>query len=340
MARVVARALISTHRAAQFPANAAYLLRNTEPGWAQLDWFLEHSVPEVTEWLVLTQGARGDETRGKMNNAFDPATAAGPGRRDPGPGRTAPAAARPRVPAVLHPPGRGRPGSRRAALRRRRPRLPGRLQQRGLGRARPSRGSSRRSPRSSATLCTHTRYLQPGILDYAEDLLAHAQRPDRPGRAGHVHLHRLRGQRPGPADRPAPHRPPRHHRHRRGLPRQLGPDRGHLAVAGGAVPARPVGAAGARPGLLPAPGRRAWAPGWPVRSRRRSGTWSGMATGWPRSSPTRCSPPTASTRSRPTCSARWPRWCAGPAACSIADEVQSGFARSGERMWGYQRHGA
>ncbi len=52
MARVVARALISTHRAAQFPANAAYLLRNTEPGWAQLDWFLEHSVPEVTEWLT------------------------------------------------------------------------------------------------------------------------------------------------------------------------------------------------------------------------------------------------------------------------------------------------
>ena len=52
MARVVARALISTHRAAQFPANAAYLLRNTEPGWAQLGWFLEHSVPEVTEWLV------------------------------------------------------------------------------------------------------------------------------------------------------------------------------------------------------------------------------------------------------------------------------------------------
>jgi Ser/Thr protein kinase RdoA (MazF antagonist) len=52
MARVVARALISTHRAARFPANAAYLLRNTEPGWAQLDWFLEHSVPEVTEWLV------------------------------------------------------------------------------------------------------------------------------------------------------------------------------------------------------------------------------------------------------------------------------------------------
>jgi len=53
MARVVARALISTHRAARFPENAAYLLRNTEPGWAQLDWFLNHSVAEVTEWLVV-----------------------------------------------------------------------------------------------------------------------------------------------------------------------------------------------------------------------------------------------------------------------------------------------
>jgi Ser/Thr protein kinase RdoA (MazF antagonist) len=52
MARVVARALISTHRAAQFPDNAVYLLRNTEPGWAQLGWFLEHSMAEVTECLT------------------------------------------------------------------------------------------------------------------------------------------------------------------------------------------------------------------------------------------------------------------------------------------------
>jgi Ser/Thr protein kinase RdoA (MazF antagonist) len=51
MARVVARALISTHRAAQFPANAPYLLRNTEPGWAQLGWFLDHSMAEVSECL-------------------------------------------------------------------------------------------------------------------------------------------------------------------------------------------------------------------------------------------------------------------------------------------------
>ncbi|HEY2238363.1 MAG TPA: phosphotransferase [Streptosporangiaceae bacterium] len=51
MARVVARALISTHRAAQFPSNAPYLLRNTEPGWAQLGWFLDHSMAEVSECL-------------------------------------------------------------------------------------------------------------------------------------------------------------------------------------------------------------------------------------------------------------------------------------------------
>jgi hydroxylysine kinase len=47
----VARALISTHRAARFPANAPYLLRNTEPGWAQLDWFLAQSMAEVSECL-------------------------------------------------------------------------------------------------------------------------------------------------------------------------------------------------------------------------------------------------------------------------------------------------
>jgi hydroxylysine kinase len=51
-ARVVTRALISTHRAAQFPGNAAYLLRNTEPGWAQLDWFLDRSMAEVSQCLT------------------------------------------------------------------------------------------------------------------------------------------------------------------------------------------------------------------------------------------------------------------------------------------------
>lgn len=51
MARVIARALITTHRARLFPGNATYILRNTPPGWVQLDWFLRRSVDEVSEVL-------------------------------------------------------------------------------------------------------------------------------------------------------------------------------------------------------------------------------------------------------------------------------------------------
>ena len=41
MGRVIARGLISQYLAEQTPHNATYLLRNTEPGWAHLEWFLE-----------------------------------------------------------------------------------------------------------------------------------------------------------------------------------------------------------------------------------------------------------------------------------------------------------
>ena len=41
MGRVIARTLITLYRAAEMPHNATYILRNTEPGWAQLKWFLE-----------------------------------------------------------------------------------------------------------------------------------------------------------------------------------------------------------------------------------------------------------------------------------------------------------
>jgi Ser/Thr protein kinase RdoA (MazF antagonist) len=47
MARVIARALITTWRAAQFPANARYIMRNTAQGWSQLGYFLERSAEEV-----------------------------------------------------------------------------------------------------------------------------------------------------------------------------------------------------------------------------------------------------------------------------------------------------
>lgn len=47
MARVIARALISSWRATVFPDNAAYLLRNTQQGWAQLRWFLAQPADRI-----------------------------------------------------------------------------------------------------------------------------------------------------------------------------------------------------------------------------------------------------------------------------------------------------
>src|SRR5690606_2961075 len=52
MARVIARALLTTWRAAKFPENQTYILRNTGQGWAQMEWFLERSIDEVSEQLV------------------------------------------------------------------------------------------------------------------------------------------------------------------------------------------------------------------------------------------------------------------------------------------------
>ena len=48
MGRVIARALITTWRAGMMPDNATYILRNTRPGWHQLDWFLARSVDDVS----------------------------------------------------------------------------------------------------------------------------------------------------------------------------------------------------------------------------------------------------------------------------------------------------
>jgi hydroxylysine kinase len=48
MARVIARAIITHRRAELFPDNARYIMRNTEPGWAQLAWFLRRSTEEVS----------------------------------------------------------------------------------------------------------------------------------------------------------------------------------------------------------------------------------------------------------------------------------------------------
>jgi len=52
MGRIVARALITLWRAKLFPNNSTYILRNTEPVWAQLDWFLARSVDELSSTFL------------------------------------------------------------------------------------------------------------------------------------------------------------------------------------------------------------------------------------------------------------------------------------------------
>jgi Ser/Thr protein kinase RdoA (MazF antagonist) len=51
MGRVIGRTLITLRRAALMPANARYILRNTEPGWGQLRWFLAQPDSHLEELL-------------------------------------------------------------------------------------------------------------------------------------------------------------------------------------------------------------------------------------------------------------------------------------------------
>jgi hydroxylysine kinase len=48
MGRAIARALITNYRAALIPGNIDYILRNTEQGWAQLEWFLERKPTDIS----------------------------------------------------------------------------------------------------------------------------------------------------------------------------------------------------------------------------------------------------------------------------------------------------
>lgn len=53
MARVVARALLTIWRAGKFPENRTYIMRNTEQGWSQLDWFLDRPIDRISEQFTL-----------------------------------------------------------------------------------------------------------------------------------------------------------------------------------------------------------------------------------------------------------------------------------------------
>ena len=63
MGRVIARAIITHNRARLFPDNAAYIMRNTEPGWAQLAWVLARSDLEVratfSDWMSSSPRVEG-----------------------------------------------------------------------------------------------------------------------------------------------------------------------------------------------------------------------------------------------------------------------------------------
>lgn len=52
MGRSVVRALLTPWRAGMFPENATYILRNTEPAWAQIEWFMARSPEEVSATLM------------------------------------------------------------------------------------------------------------------------------------------------------------------------------------------------------------------------------------------------------------------------------------------------
>jgi len=64
MGRVVARALITHWRSALLPENATYIMRNTEQGWAQLEWFLNRSADAISsefhEYATNVEASRTD----------------------------------------------------------------------------------------------------------------------------------------------------------------------------------------------------------------------------------------------------------------------------------------
>jgi Ser/Thr protein kinase RdoA (MazF antagonist) len=52
MARVAARALLTSWRAMLFPENEAYILRFTRPGWEHLRWFMQRDHETVSQALL------------------------------------------------------------------------------------------------------------------------------------------------------------------------------------------------------------------------------------------------------------------------------------------------
>jgi 4-aminobutyrate aminotransferase-like enzyme len=177
MGRIVTRALLTLWRRKLFPENEVYIMRNTYQGWHQLDWFLSRSMDEVSD--ILTPFCPADRTaamtratpRGKMNNGFDPAQAGSLDART----RTFVE----RRAQVLGPAYRlfySEPVEFTRAEgvflydAEGRDYLDAYNNVVSVGHCHPYVNA--RIQEQMGTLCTHTRYIQQGILDVAERLLA------------------------------------------------------------------------------------------------------------------------------------------------------------------------
>lgn len=185
MARIVVRALITHRRAVLFPANTEYIMRNTEQGWGQLEWFLSRSPEELFAILrldscrSLQSGARhtGKETtmdvtpRGKMNNAFDPSRTDGVNEESRQMIKRRTELLGPAYRLFYQNPvqvsrGQGTKLYDRSGNEY----LDAYNNVVSVGHAHPRVVAA--VHQQMETLCTHTRYLQDGILDYADDLLS------------------------------------------------------------------------------------------------------------------------------------------------------------------------
>jgi Ser/Thr protein kinase RdoA (MazF antagonist) len=71
LGRVIARALITSYRAALLPSNAAYVLRNTAPGWGQLRWFRDQSDDRLIA-LLSNNADHASRPRRQQQNRSQP----------------------------------------------------------------------------------------------------------------------------------------------------------------------------------------------------------------------------------------------------------------------------
>ena len=211
MARVAARALLTSWRAMLFPENEAYILRFTRPGWEHLRWFMQRDHDTVSNALLdfarrPIRATPPDPAMNATSTSQPPALDEAVDTRKPD------ASLRGDMPNGFNPSAISNLDAATQQHIERRQRLLGPSYRlfyaepvkivRGekvylyddqgndyldaynnvvcVGHANPRIVDA--VTRQLSTLCTHTRYMQEPILDYAEDLLSTFNTPIREGR--------------------------------------------------------------------------------------------------------------------------------------------------------------